>query len=589
MQGKIEMTDYVIMSAFLHMGYSVTTALNELIDNAKDAGSTRIDIDYNPTENRLTIKDNGKGMSFQHLQNAFNVGFKRMYDASEIGNFGIGINTGCLNVLKDKNTDASALIVTSDGIEKTSLLWKPFTNGLQYDIHPIVPDNIKGTTITLNEVKSINPTYLRKDLSVIFYPTLKHGKLKIFVNNIEVIGLDPLYRDSELTICENTIAEVNGQYIDIRAVALHPNQAKHSWDRETRDGEWAACNGGIYAEYGGRYIEYGGTYPHSYKNPWDSSTRIEFTIPKILTDEFDIHLNKTQSVNFHKNENIPDVLRKLRDIFNWGKKIRLQRNKDNTKASTDEVNQEITKIANDRTMNPYLKQGRLGYVGKNIKLDLNSKAEEMLAALSANNTQGYGARIPQFIIENSSLTLSPPSKNEGDAILYIASSKFSLIDNKYITEIVRKLIEIKVSYCDINTNSTFAIVRTKPTQKLDYYIICLVERIFNENNVKKITPDNYVGYFYLLPAAYVDESPDFKRNAAGGTREANKDNKNIELRFTIEKEEAFEKFGKYNLSRGTSFNDLVECIDYLNNVDVTNITTKELKKKKKLKVKLVTA
>lgn len=589
MRRNIEITDHTILSAFKHMGYNKMSAIDELLDNSIDAKSTLIEISYNKLDRTLTIKDNGKGMSYEHLQNAFNIGFKRMYESNEIGNFGIGLNTGCLNLMDMNYVDTSTIIITSDGIEKSILTWQPKLKGaLVYDIVPTVPTSSKGTTIIINDVQPINTTTLRKHLSVVFYPTLKNGIVKIFLDGVEIIGLDPLYRDSELTETEHTIATIKGQNIDIFATSINKNQKKHSWDRESKDGEWASSNGGIYAIYGSRYIEYGGSYPTRYKNPWDSRTRMEFTIPKNLTEEFDIHLNKTQSVNFHNNENIEDVLRKLKDMLNWGQRTRGRRDK-NKKETTDNVvdnmidNQFIIDTITNPNINIYLKQGIVGNLGKNIKLDLNIKAEEMLASLSANNPQGYGARVPQFIIENTSLTLSPPSKNEGDAILYSDSTKYCLLKNTYITETTRKIAEIKVSYPDNKTNSTFAILRTKPTQKIDYYIVCLVDVIIPEGEKY---PVNYIGHFYVLPAAYIDESPDFKRTPAMGTKEANQGNANVELRFTIDKQEAFEKFGKYNIARGTSFFDLKECIDYLNNG--TNPKLTETKKtKSKCKTELV--
>jgi hypothetical protein len=570
MKGKIRITGKAILQGFLHMGYSVMTAINELIDNSVDAGSTLIEIFYNSKKNTLIIKDNGCGMSFERLRNAINIGFERMYADYEIGNFGVGLNTGSLNLFNTDNRKTSLQIVTSDGIEKTVLLWDPLIGDtFGYSINHLTPDNSKGTTITINEVKKLNSSSIQKHLRVVFYPTLKNGKVKIFVDGSEVIGLDPLYRDSELTESTNVIANVNGHSIDIFATSINKDQPKHSWDRESKDGGWASSNGGIYAIYGSRYIEYGGTYPTPYKNPWDSRTRMEFTIPKILTNEFDVHLNKTQSINFHKNENIEDVLRKLKDMLNWGQKVRgrfatkTKKEENIIENISDAENiQDLIDILNDATINPHLKNAIVGYHGKNRKLNLNLKAEECLADLSGNNSQGYGARIAKFIIKNTSLQLSPPNNNEGDAILYSVSTKFSLLKNLYTSQILRKLLEIKVSFCDLETNSTFAILRIKPTQKLDYYILCLIDLVIPEGATK---PIDYIGYFYVISAAYIEQSDDFKRTSVIGTKEANKGNVNVELRFTIKKEEAFEKFGKHNMARGTSFFDIRDCINSLNN------------------------
>ena len=211
--------------------------------------------------------------------------------------------------------------------------------------------------------------------------------------------------------------------------------------------------------------------------------------------------------------------------------------------------------------NHYLKQGIIAYKGKTRQLDATIKPEEAVASLYGNNSQGYGARLQKYIIENTCLKPSPPKDNKGDGLLSVLSKKFNLLLNKLVVTIIERVFEIKVTYTDSKNNSTFAILRIKPTQKIDYYIICLVDIVIPPGEE---LPVDFVAYFYCLPAWYIEESDEIKRNAVNGTEEANKNNQDIEMRFTLKKEDAFEKFGKYNLLRGTSFSDLQEYLEYLN-------------------------
>lgn len=213
-------------------------------------------------------------------------------------------------------------------------------------------------------------------------------------------------------------------------------------------------------------------------------------------------------------------------------------------------------------MNKYLRLGINGYECKTITIDEDIKPEELASALAGTNSQRYGAEWERYIRKHCEMHISPPKKNRGDGYVYSKSEKYNLEKDLYEVMKHTRYFEIKTSYADLKTNSTFAILRIKPTQKLDYYILCLVEPVIVP---EEKDPVNYLAYFYCLPAEYIEKSEDMKRYACVGTEEANENNDNIELRITIKKEEAFEKFGKYNISRGTSFKDLQDCVKMIGN------------------------
>ena len=201
-------------------------------------------------------------------------------------------------------------------------------------------------------------------------------------------------------------------------------------------------------------------------------------------------------------------------------------------------------------MNQYLKNGNEARLGKTRKTNMNAKPEEFVAEAYSNSAQAYGHRIANFLIFWTKLLISPPADDRGDAYVNSKTHYFSLLYEKFIETISRIYFEIKVSYLDTRCD-TYAITRIRPKQNINYYIICLID------------PDNnFESHYFCLPKSYIEESDDFKRSPMTGNKISNVNNNHIELRFTIKKEDAYEKFGKHTTLKGTSFYDLKEYIDY---------------------------
>jgi hypothetical protein len=87
-----------MVEALRGLGYSVEAALADIVDNSISAGATdvRIDFAWAGTASRITVTDNGSGMTDAELECAMQLGAKNPLDARDprdLGRFGMGLKT----------------------------------------------------------------------------------------------------------------------------------------------------------------------------------------------------------------------------------------------------------------------------------------------------------------------------------------------------------------------------------------------------------------------------------------------------------------------------------------------------------------
>lgn len=80
------------------LGYSTAAALADIVDNSISAGAAevRIDFAWDGQKSRISVLDNGRGMSDAELESAMRLGYKNPLvarEAHDLGRFGMGLKT----------------------------------------------------------------------------------------------------------------------------------------------------------------------------------------------------------------------------------------------------------------------------------------------------------------------------------------------------------------------------------------------------------------------------------------------------------------------------------------------------------------
>src|SRR6266851_266192 len=109
-----------MLEALRGLGYSLPTALADIIDNSITAHATRVDLSFawQGEASHITILDNGCGMSEGELDRAMRLGDQNPLDdraAHDLGRFGLGLKTAsfsqcrCMTVASRKSGTTTCL------------------------------------------------------------------------------------------------------------------------------------------------------------------------------------------------------------------------------------------------------------------------------------------------------------------------------------------------------------------------------------------------------------------------------------------------------------------------------------------------
>jgi hypothetical protein len=91
--------------------------IGEGIDNAFDAGASRIDININPEQ--ISFQDDGSGIVRERLPSLFSLGEHGALSTTQLGRFGVGIKTQAVN----SGDVFKVLSISKDGCFSTQVNW----------------------------------------------------------------------------------------------------------------------------------------------------------------------------------------------------------------------------------------------------------------------------------------------------------------------------------------------------------------------------------------------------------------------------------------------------------------------------------
>lgn len=243
-----------LFEALRAFGYDLPTALADIIDNSISAEAHNIWIDmlWNGRDSRITIRDDGKGMTEDELRQAMRPGsLNPLMDraATDLGRFGLGLKTAsisqcrCLTVLSKKQGAQAALrrwdldYIASTGTGEWRLLKK--LDLLNAADHGPLAQQKSGTILFWDRLDTLigaaesddevvqkhfreRADAVKHHLSMVFHRFLRgKGAIKIHINGRTIEPWDPFLEDVDFT--EPQAAEIlvnEGESVEVKPYIL---------------------------------------------------------------------------------------------------------------------------------------------------------------------------------------------------------------------------------------------------------------------------------------------------------------------------------------------------------------------------------
>lgn len=309
------------------MGYTVETAISDLIDNAIAADADVVDIYFDWSNKKLYVLDNGMGMEKEELISAMDLAEGASFqlrDDKNLGRFGMGMKTASFSMAKN------LLVISKKEDSISNMFWdidyvmesqKWHTLSLGYDdivsildnLPQYIKDKFKGTGTLLvlskldklidenNIEKSKKAFYeiienTKKHISLYFHRFIEEDGLEIYVNGNKLEAWNPFLSMNNATQ-ELPVEEYdfNGKKVVIEPYIL-PHESKFDTKSEFEEagrGDWNKYQG-FYVYRNRRLIKYGTWFKRLKKESGYRLARIKLDITTESDEDWKIDIRKSK-------------------------------------------------------------------------------------------------------------------------------------------------------------------------------------------------------------------------------------------------------------------------------------------------------
>lgn len=326
------------------LGYSLETAVADLIDNSISANATAIDImcDLGSTTPTLAIIDNGRGMNAAELIKAMRHGAanpRQERSAKDLGRFGLGLKTASfsqcrsLTVVSAKDGNISGASWNLDRIDKlddwilsilddeeaaaalhTERLTGHGTIIIWSDLDRLFEDE---TGRRRDEIVNEKLDIVEKHLSLVFHRYLAgeiKGRMKIAIsiNGHSILPFDPFCRKNPATqILPEDVVYVGGAAVQMQPYVLphHSRLTAREYDFYQSRSDFIS-NQGAYIYRNGRLMAWGDWFRLIPKGEATKLARVQINFPNSLDESWTIDIKKSRA------RPPPLVRERLRQIIN---------------------------------------------------------------------------------------------------------------------------------------------------------------------------------------------------------------------------------------------------------------------------------
>ncbi len=311
------------------LGYSLETAIADLIDNSISAEATRIEINCDPTGESptLAIIDNGKGMDNDEILAAMRHGAANPRSErapSDLGRFGLGLKTASFSQCRRLTVISACngvqcgaewnldLIDQQDDwiislLEQGEIGEQPFVGLLGVNGTAVIWRNLdrlfeEENTHARDELVSEKLDLVRKHLALVFHRFLAgevkgRKKVSITVNGHFVEPFDPFCRKNPATqVLPEEVVRVGDQAVHMQPYILphHSKLSAREYDFYQSRSEFLS-NQGAYIYRNGRLMAWGDWFRLVPKGEATKLARVQIDFPNSMDEAWTIDIRKSRA------------------------------------------------------------------------------------------------------------------------------------------------------------------------------------------------------------------------------------------------------------------------------------------------------
>lgn len=308
----------VLIEGMRDIGYTLETALADIIDNSIAAGAANIQIlaDTQSEDPKIGVWDDGQGMSEAELMEAMRPGTMSpldIRDEDDLGRFGLGLKTASfsqcrrLTVVTRKNSQTSCAIWDLDTVmerdewvveipeDHSSVPWIDYVEGngtliVWQKLDRISKDDlIRGMDRTADHIAFVFHRFMTRDG--------RSASICISLNGRAIEAFDPFHSNHPATQREpEEIIRMNGQDSRIQAFTLphHGKVSKQEWERYAGP-EGYLRNQGFYLYRNRRLIVHGTWFGLARQTELTKLARVRIDIPNSLDSDWKIDIKKASA------------------------------------------------------------------------------------------------------------------------------------------------------------------------------------------------------------------------------------------------------------------------------------------------------
>lgn len=330
------------------LGYSLETAIADLVDNSISAGATWIKIicDFSGAQPLLVILDNGKGMTEEELLAAMRHGTNnptRSRAPTDLGRFGLGLKTASFSQCRsltvvarsaasicgaewdldriDAEDDWVLSILDDDDIKAL-----PYVDSLESHGTAVIwqkLDRLLEDEIGNRQQEIVNEKLeaVRRHLSLVFHRFLSgevkgYPKIDISINGSGIRAFDPFCRSNRATqVLPEEVVPLGDAEVRLQPYILpHHSRLTKSDYYYYQDRSDFISNQGAYVYRNGRLMAWGDWFRLIPKGEATKLARVQIDFPNSLDESWTIDIKKSRArPPFAVRERLRHILSRIID------------------------------------------------------------------------------------------------------------------------------------------------------------------------------------------------------------------------------------------------------------------------------------